>query len=116
MIGKKYTESGGFDMNRVEFRMAQMQVINNPKYKQGLELFEKHIGRIEWLHPKEELDNIKSDKKYAVLNPKGEIIFEADKLFEIAKEFCVTTNRISNCLNLKKLLNERYIVVRCENE
>lgn len=103
-------------MNKLAFRMAQTQAISNPKTKQGLALFERNIGRIEWLHPAEHLRDIKSDKKYAVINAEGEVIFKADKLSDIAKEFCTSISRVSKCMTSNLLLNERYMIVRCENE
>jgi hypothetical protein len=114
MIGLKYTESGGVDMDKQESRIAQMQTLANPQIKKGLDMFEKHIAPIKWLHPKE--TNTRSDKKYIVLNEEGETVYRAEKLADIAKEFDTKTGKVSECVRRPKLLKGRYVVMRCDNE
>ena len=115
MIGLKYTENGGYEMDLMDFRTAQTQALKD----KGIIAFEKRIGRIEWLHPikSQVITSVKSDKNYAVIDVlNNEVTYEAQKLFDIAKEFGVSIPAISKCLNLSKLLNEKYMIVRCEHE
>ena len=103
-------------MNRVEFRMAQASVLCNKGLKKGLDAFEKYAGRINWLHPEERMFDGKVNRKYAVYNTQGEVIFEADKQSDIAKEFCVSTSRVNDCINGYILLKDKYLIERCGNE
>lgn len=103
-------------MTRLAFRIAQAQVLNNKEVKRGIDSFEKYIGRIGWLHPENNLSEVKSKKKYAVINQKGQVVFESDKLNEIAKEFCTYQSKISKYMNSGELLNGKYMILRCENE
>ena len=102
-------------MDLIDFRTAQTQALKD----KGIIAFEKRIGRIEWLHPikSQVITSVKSDKNYAVIDVlNNEVTYEAQKLFDIAKEFRVSIPAISKCLNLNKLLNEKYMIVRCEHE
>lgn len=103
-------------MTRLEFDSARMHHLGNKNTKKGIELFEKYVGRIEWLHPEEEKYKIKGTKKYRVINKKGEIVFEAEKLSDIAKEFCASVSRVTACVNSISLLGGEYLVERCEDE
>jgi hypothetical protein len=100
-------------MTREQLRSAQTYYLQKKEIKKGIDAFEKYVGRIEWMHPS--LKTIEG-KKYVVKNQKGEIIFEADSIPPIAKEFCVTESRISMCLSTTSLLNSKYIVERWQNE
>ena len=84
----------------------------------GIQAFEKYIGRIEWLHTKNVDDlEVKSSKKYAVIDAiKHAIVYEADKIADIAKEFDTSKSNVSKCYTSRDLIHERYAVVRCENE
>ena len=103
-------------MIRTEFEIARAQHLANPNTKNGLDLFEKYIGRIGWLHPKIKNENVKGNRKYRVINMKGETIFEANKISDIAKEFCLSESRITCCINSVSLIKGEYLVERCENE
>lgn len=116
MIGKKYTENGGFSMVRTEFEIARAKHLANERTKRGLDLFEKYIGRIGWLHPKDEKYRIAGNKKYRVINKLGETVYEADNIQCIAKEFCLSTSRVANSVNSVSLLKGEYLVERCEDE
>lgn len=101
-------------MQIIEFREAQKIALKD----EGIKAFEKYIGKIEWLHSNHSTDIVvKSDKTYAAVDvTTGKVAVEADKMACMAKELCTSTCSISKCLNLGKLLNERYMIVRCENE
>ena len=116
MIGKKYIESGGFSMTRTEFDVLRAKHLSNHDTKRGIELFEKYVGRINWLHPEEEKYKVRYNKRYRVINKAGEIVFEAEKLTDIAKEFCASVSRVTACVNSISLLCGEYLVERCENE
>lgn len=81
----------------------------------GLIAFEKYIGRINWLHPEEDPDEVRN-KRYRVLNKDGEIVFEAHKISQIAKEICVSVSHVSNCMNSLKYIKGEYLVERCGDE
>ena len=102
-------------MTKVEFGIARKEANNNKRLKPGLDLFEKYVGRIEWLHEDGKSD-VKSEKKYAVLNTDGDIVYESNTLNAIAKEYGVSISRISACINLDGLLQEKYKIVRCKHE
>lgn len=83
---------------------------------EGLIAFEKYIGRIEWLHSKDDLFNIKSERKYAVIDVlRGKLAYEADKLEDIGREFCTSTAYVGQRYKNKKLLHKQYMIVRCQN-
>lgn len=116
MIGKKYTESGGFSMTRIEFETSRAKHLANEKTKKGLELFEKYIAHIEWLHTENGKNKVVSDKKYRVINKLGEVVFESDNITNIAKEFCLSKSRIANSVNSLSLIKGEYLVERCGDE
>ena len=116
MIGLKYIESGGCEMNKVELEIWRARYLANPKIKRGLDLFEKYVGRIEWIHPEEEKHKVTGDKKYRVINKSGEVVFESDNITNIAKEFCLSKSRISNSINSLSLIKGEYLVERCGDE
>lgn len=116
MIGLKYIKSGGFDMKKSEFEIARAQCLANLNTKKGLELFEKYIGRIGWIHPEEEKYKIMGNKKYRVINKMGDTVFESDNISNIAKEFCLSVSRVSNSVNSLTLLKGEYLVERCGDE
>ena len=116
MIGKKYTESGGFSMVRTEFEIARAKHLANKETKQGLDLFEKYIGKIGWLHPGDEKYKVVGNKKYRVINKMGETVFEANKISDIAKEFCLSVSRVTSSINSVSLIKGEYLVERCDNE
>ena len=103
-------------MNKTELDIARAKHLSNPNTKKGIDLFEKYIRRIEWLHPEDEKYNIRGNKKYKVINKSGEIVFEAEKLSDIAKEFCTSVSRVTACVNSISLLCGEYLVERCEDE
>ena len=51
-----------------------------------------------------------------MINKLGEIVFEAEKISEIAKEFCASVSRVTACVNSISLLGGEYLVERCEDE
>lgn len=116
MIGRKYTESGGFEMTRAKFEIWRERYLANPKIKRGLDLFEKYAGRIEWMHPEDEKNKVSGGKKYRVINKMGEVVFESDNITNIAKEFCLSKSRVSNSINSLTLLKGEYLVERCGDE
>ena len=103
-------------MIRTEFEIARAQHLANPDTKKGLDLFEKHIGRIGWLHPKIKNKKVKVNRKYRVINKMGETIFEANKISDIAKEFCLSESRITCSINSVSLIKGQYLVERCDDE
>lgn len=103
-------------MNKLEFDSARMHHLGNKNTKKGIELFEKYIGRIEWLHTGEQKYKIEGRKKYNVINKLGEVVFQADKISDIAKEFCVSKSRVGVCINSISLLHGEYLIERCKNE
>ena len=116
MIGLKCTKSGGYEMNKTELEIWRARYLANPKIKKGLDLFEKYVGHIGWMHPEEEKNKIRGDKKYRVINKLGEVVFESDNITNIAKEFCLSKSRISNSINSLSLIKGEYLVERCEDE
>ena len=103
-------------MLRLEFERSRARYLANPKIKRGLDLFEAHIGRIEWIHPEEEKYKVTGNKKYRVINKLGEVVFESDNITNIAKEFCLSTSRVSNSINTLSFIKGEYLVERCEHE
>ena len=93
-------------MTRLELENAQAYHLRNDETKKGVDMFEKYVGRIEWLHPVKK-HKITGGKKYIVTNKDGEVVYEADKLSEIAKEFCVSVSRVSACINAISFLNDK---------
>lgn len=103
-------------MTKVEIDASRAKHLANKRTKRGIELFEKYIARIEWLHPEEEKYSIADNKKYRVINKLGETVFEANKISQIAKEFCLSESRVSNSINSLTLLKGEYLVERCADE
>ncbi len=103
-------------MNKTEFDVLRAKHLSNPNTKRGIELFEEYVGRINWLHPEEEKYQLRYNKRYRVINKLGEIVFEAEKISEIAKEFCASVSRVTACVNSISLLGGEYLVERCEDE
>jgi len=103
-------------MKRTEFELSIDKHLADKKTKRGLELFEKYIARIEWLHPEEEKYKSVGNKKYRVVNQMGEIVFESNNISNIAKEFCLSISRVTNSINSLTLLKGKYLVERCGNE
>ena len=103
-------------MTKTEFDVSRSRRLSNPNVKRLIELFEKYAGRINWLHPEEEKYNVRYNKRYRVINKAGEIVFEAEKLTDIAKEFCASVSRVTACVNSISLLGGEYLVERCEDE
>ena len=116
MIGRKYTENGGFNMIRTEFEISRAQHLANPNTKKGLDLFEKYVGRIGWLHPEDEKYKVIGNKRYRVINKMGETVFESDNITTIAKEFCLSVSRVTSCINSVSLMKGEYLIERCDNE
>lgn len=113
MIGLNYTESGGFEMEKSLYD----ELCHSALKDEGIQAFEKYIGRIKWLHPTGNMFNIKSERKYAVIDVERQrTVYEADKMEDIAKKFCTATSYIGRCYKAKKLLHKQYMIVRCENE
>ena len=105
-------------MIRAELELSRAQHLADKKTKRGLDLFEKYIGRIEWLHPEpNNMFNVISKRKYVVYDVERErIAYEADKMEDIAKEFCTATSYVGRCYKENMLLHKQYMIVRCENE
>lgn len=103
-------------MTKTEFDVLRARRLSNPNIKKGIELFEKYVGPINWLRPEEEKHKVRYNKRYRVINKAGEIVFEADKLTDIAKEFCASVSRVTACVNSISLLCGEYLVERYENE
>lgn len=103
-------------MVRTEFEGSRAKHLANEKTKKGLELFEKYVGRIEFLHPEEEKYSVRGNKKYRVINKLGEVVFESDNITNIAKEFCLSVSRVSNSINSISLIKGEYLVERCGDE
>ena len=103
-------------MIRTEFEISRAKHLVNEKTKRGLELFEKYIGQIEWLHPEDTKYRTMGNKKYRVINKMGEIVFESDNISNIAKEFCLSVSRVTNSINSLTLIKGEYLVERCEHE
>lgn len=91
-------------MTRTEFR----EVINRALNKKGIKAFEKNCATIKWLHYSSE-----EHKKYLVFK-KGEIVFEADNLQEIAKKYGVAYSSIWQCLHSARLLDDQYLIMKSE--
>lgn len=102
-------------MTRTEFEISRAKHLANENTKRGLDLFEKYIGRINWLHPQEK-QKTKAGKKYRVINKAGETVFESDNISNIAKEFCLSISRVTNSINSLTLLKGEYLVERCGDE
>ena len=105
-------------MIRAELELSRNKHFADKKTKKGLELFEKYIGRIAWLHPEpNNMFNVRSKRKYVVYDVERErIAYEADKMEDIAKEFCTATSYVGRCYKSNTLLHKQYMIVRCENE
>ncbi len=103
-------------MIRAELEGSRAKHLANEKTKRGLELFEKYIARIEWLHPECEKRNTTRNKKFRVINKMGEVVYEADKTSDIAKELCLSVSRVTNSINSLTLLKGEYLVERCGDE
>lgn len=95
-----------------DIREVQAQAMED----EGLLAFEKHIGRIEWLHSADDIFNIKSDKKYVVIDvARQKLAYESDKLEDIAREFGTSTSYVGQRYKAKKLLHKQYMIVRCKH-
>lgn len=103
-------------MIRTEFEIARAKHLANERTKRGLDLFEKYIGRIGWLHPEDEKYKMIGNKKYRVINKMGETVFESDNITNIANEFCLSVSRVANSVNSLTLLRGEYLVERCGDE
>lgn len=103
-------------MIRTEFEISRAKHLANEKTKRGLELFEKYIGRIEWLHPEDTKYRTMGNKKYRVINKLGEVVYEADNITNIANEFCLSVSRVANSVNTISLIKGEYLVERCKDE
>lgn len=103
-------------MTKVEIDASRAKHLANKRTKRGIELFEKHIGKIKFMHPEEEKYSIADNKKFRVINKLGEVVFEANKVSQIAKEFCLSESRVANSVNSLTLLKGEYLVERCEDE
>lgn len=103
-------------MNKVELDVARAKHLSNQNTKKGIDLFEKYIGRIKWLHPNDTKHSDVGEKKYRVINKMGEVVFESDKISDIAKEFCLSVSRVANSVNSVSLIKGEYLVERCGNE
>lgn len=106
-------------MDKLQLRMVQSRAMNNLKTWKGICCLEEYIGySIDWLHPKpEEHVVVESDKRYAVVDVRKEkIVFESNTLFNISKEFCVNAQKVSRYFKSGKLLDGKYMVVRCKHE
>ena len=91
-----------------DIKRVQTQAIHD----EGLIAFEKYIGRIEWLHP--EITTTLSKSKYCVIDvTQNKVMYESDKMTDMAKEFCVSASHVSKCYTAKKLIHDRYLIVRC---
>lgn len=108
-------KNGRLQITKTEFDMTLAEHLHNPKTKKGLELFEKNIGRIAWLHRESDAKN-SGGKKYVVLNLDGKAIFAADRLHDVAKELCMSVSQVSGCIRKKTWLKQKYFVVRCGDE
>lgn len=102
-------------MTRLEMNKSRGWFKNNPEIKKGLDMFEKYIGRIEWLHSEKKV-KLYQGSKYRVINQDGELIYAANNIENIASEFCVSVSRVSNCVNSLTLLKGKYLVERCEED
>ena len=103
-------------MIRADFEAWRARYLANPKIKRGLDLFEAHIGRIEWMHPQAENSKVTGRKMYRVINKLGEVVFESDNITNIAKELCLSKSRVANSVNSLTLLKGEYLVERCGDE
>ena len=91
-----------------DIKREQTQAIHD----EGLMAFEKYIGRIEWLHP--EITTALSESKYSVIDvTQNKLMYESDKMADIAREFCVSASHVSKYCQAKKLIHGRYLIVRC---
>ena len=115
MIGKKYTENGGADMENQIDMCDVKDVQQQATQDKGLIAFEKYVGRINWLHPEEAPKKLKG-RKYIVLNGKGEVVFESRNISNIAKEFGLSVSRVTSCINSVSLMKGEYLVERCGDE
>ena len=103
-------------MIRTEFEISRAKHLANERTKRGLDLFEKYIGCIRWLHPEDEKHKKMGNKKFRVINKMGETVFESDNITNIAKEFCLSVSRVTNSVNSLTLLKGEYLVERCGDE
>ena len=112
----KCIENGGIELNKLEFDNARTYYLKNAKIKKGIELFEKYVGRIEFLHPEDEKYKVVGNKKYRVIDKQGEVVFESDNITNIAKEFCLSVSRVANSINTLSFIKGEYLVERCGDE
>lgn len=103
-------------MKKTELDIVIAKRLGNPNIRKGIEMFEKYVGRINWIHPEEQKYIVRENKKYRVINKSGETIFEANRISDIAKEFCLSVSRVANSVNSLTLLKGEYLVERCGDE
>lgn len=94
-------------MTKYEFR----EVTNEALKSKGIRAFEEKCATIKWMHhPKEDR------KKYLVVDTaKGEVVFEADVLPDIAKKYGVANSSIWQCLHTARLLAGKYSIMKSED-
>ena len=104
-------------LSKEELRRSVDRFSRNPQIRQGIASLERFIGYdIDWFHPKTEEISLESGKRYAVVEDETKkVVLEAEKLADIAKEFCTHQSKVSICMNTGKLLKGKYIIVRCTN-
>ena len=104
-------------MIKVELELSRAKHLADKKTKRGLDLFEKYIGRIEWLHPEpNNMFNVISKRKYVVYDVERErIAYEADKMEDIAKEFCTATSYVGRCYKSNTFSHLTIMYCLCNN-
>lgn len=105
-------------LSKQDMRKSIERFNANKEAQKGIALLERHIGyQIKWLHPQKTKIKLESGKQYAVIDEETkEVIFEANRLSDIAGEYCMKVANVSRHLNTGRLLNEKYSIVRCEYE
>ena len=103
-------------MTKNEFDIWRAKHLSNKNTKNGIECFEKYVGRVNWLHPEDETSKALNTKVYRVINRRGEVVFESGKISGVAKELCVSASRVSESINNVNWIKGQYLVERCDNE
>lgn len=105
-------------LNKKDMRNSLDRFKKDKQVCKGMACLEKYIGHsIPWFHPQNTTVTLESGKRYAVIDEETkEVVYEADRLNDIAKEYCMKIANVSRYLNIGKLINERYVIVRCDNE
>ena len=105
-------------LSKKDLRNSVDRFTRNKQTCKGMAMLEKYIGyQIPWFHPKDEPIRLESGKRYAVIDGETkEVMFEADKLYDIAKEYEMKQANVSRYLNIGRLIKEKYLIVRCEYE